>query len=461
MAVTAKQPEYLGFDSYYYETARKLALASSIGRLAIEESFDGVEQRKTDEVIDGIAEAIPGIVKNVRSYETVNGVLVAEDGKPMEKLLLSGLKHSIKLASNDSFLASFGPARARYELDEARLWQKMVNGETGYNTVQVFSPYSEEYSTEENEAKLQLAGQEPKSKRAMLRIAHWDGRQLHILTRSIDNSSVDTLKAAAQNYDGFNYNSTNSTDMLGERRGANMNKGEVFKFANGLVEEADKIISYQIGEQTYQGRPVSEAHDTQKYVQSQTIIINNLMKISKELAGKYSNYGDYKCAWEKELFKYTALIKERMLRNDDRAIVNIAQAASASGAAAEARGESYNMCGTIISANGQPQPGEGTGFDSVKNLIGKKVTCPECKEKVVVPTSKIQEGRLCCPDCKYEVDVCTGEVYSKSHGSRKKTKSEEMSIADTIVYEFRKDMKRIDRAIAQKNDKPSARKKAA
>ncbi len=450
MAETAEQLECRGFDRHYYETARSLALAPAIGRMALQESFSGIEQRRTDEVIDGIAEAIPGLVNNIRSYDVAGGVLVAEDGQPMEDLLMNGLRHAIKQASNDNFLSSFGPTRARHELDEARLWQKMVNGETNFNTLQILSPYSEEYLTDATVEKLQQAGQEPKTKRAMLRMAHWDGRQLHVLTRSIDNSSVEILRDATEGHDGYKYSANSSTDMLGERRGLVMNKGQVFRYADGLVARADMIISQRLGEQTVQGRKISEAHDTQKYVQSQTMIINNLMKISRDLAGQHSNYDDYKTAWEKELHDYISLIKVRMLSNDTRAIVDVGRAASAAGAAAAARGESYNMCGTIIAANGQPAAGEGTGMESIKNLIGKKVTCPECKEKVIIPTGKLNDGRLCCPDCKYEVDVCTGQVYSKSQRGNRHPVGQNLGIADAIIYEFRRDMQRIDREILEK-----------
>ncbi len=448
MAATAERSQHIGFDEYYYETARKIALAPYIGRTALQENFAGVEQRKTDEVIDGIAEAIPGVVKNLRPYDVVDGVLVAEDGQPMEELLVNGVSHSMKLASGDSLLAQFGPSRARHELNEARLWQSMVNGEGGYNTLLVLSPYSEEYLTDETVVKLQRAGQEPKTKRAMLRIAHWDGQQLHVLTRSIDNSSVAMLQEASVRHDGYRYNAKNSTEMLGERRELNMGKEQVVNFARGLVVEADRLISQNIREQTIQGRPAREAHDTQQYVQSQQQIISSLVRISRQLASDHTTYESYKKAWEKQLYDHTALIKERMLGNDTRIIEDVGRAASASGVGAESRGETYNMCGTIISANGESRAGEGIGMESVKNLIGRKVTCPECKEKVEIPTSKLNEDILCCPDCKYEVEVCTGQVITKSQKGSNNPSSDRMSIYDVVAQEFSKNMRRIDSSIA-------------
>lgn len=452
MAETAEQSRKCeGFDRYYYETQRQLSLAPAIGSVALRsEQIPGIERRRIDEVVDGIAEALPGIVKNERCYRLENKRLVAEDGCGMEEILLNGFRHALRETAKDSFYNSFRPQRARHELDEARIWQSMANGETDFNTLVVWSPYSEEFCSDKTIAKLQAAGQAPEHKRAMLKIAHWAGGQLKVLIRSVDNSSVEIIKSATRATTGYTYSAENSTDMLGERQEYNLKASEVYELVDKLVNAADLEISSALGEETRQGRPVQEALNAQKHVQSETQIIDNLLAEGKKLATRCSSYEEYQEKWHSLLHGHTALIKERMLRQDLRPVVDVDRAAIVAGDLAAVKGESFNMCGLIISANPASETEAGV-FESIKSLLGKKVTCPECKEKVVPPTDKLQAGRLCCTDCKYEVDVCTGQVYAKSNkGSSRVAGLKKVGIYEMAANAFSKEMAQIDYSIARR-----------
>ena len=433
MAEPAEQlNEFRSFNRHYYDVQRKLSLSPAIGRKALElEKVHGLEQRHKHELIDGIAEAIPGVVRNLREYQLKEGMLVAEDGQQIEHLLHNGLRVAIKEASLDSFFQPFWPQRARHELDEPRQWQEMADGLADYNTLMVFSPHSEEYASPENNNKLKRVGQEPKSKRGMLRVAHWDGNKLNVLVRSIDNSSVDLFKQTAKESLGYEYQAVDSTQMLGERIELHTSEEGALILADKVVRKADQIIAKNLGGRWIQGRNIDEFTDTQQYVESQTSIIENLIQISENLASSSPSYEIYKTAWEEELYNHISLIKQRLLQKNYKEVVDVSSAAAASGAIASANGESYNLCGFIVSTNSENQTASELGFESVKSLVGKRIACPECKQKVIVPDSKLREGRLSCSECKYEIDACTGLVYHESRRRSPKFEPQEVIKRET------------------------------
>jgi hypothetical protein len=47
---------------------------------------------------------------------------------------------------------------------------------------------------------------------------------------------------------------------------------------------------------------------------------------------------------------------------------------------------------------------------SIMELSGKRITCPDCNSKVVVPDSLLKEGILHCSDCDSTLDVCGDSV---------------------------------------------------
>ncbi len=456
MAVSAEQYGICeGFDRFYYDTVRRQSLAPSIGALALDsEQLARTEKRRRDELVDGIAEALPGVVHNTRQYSLESGRLVAQDGSDMEELLLNGFRHVARETTKNSFYTPFWPQRARHELDETRLWQQMASGEASFNTLVVWSPYSEEYCDPETVRLLQEAGQVPESKRAMLKIAHWDGGQLRVFIRSVDNSNVEIIKNASRSATGYEYKASNSTEILGERQKLSLSLAEAVELADKLVDAADVEITTCIDQPTRQGRKVNEALDTQRHVESETRIIDDLLAKGKKLALEYSTYEEYEGKWHSLLHGHTALIKERLLRQDLRQLIDVERAAGAAGSLAAAKGESFNMCGLIVSSKTANGTTEAEVFESVNSLMGKKVTCPECKEKVMPPTDKLQAGRLCCPDCKYEIDICTGRVYAKSKKtSARSTHQKKIGIYDAFAKIFSTDMARIDKSIAMKNQK--------
>lgn len=417
MSVAEIQTDEQTFEQRRFEQLRQ-ETAGDIGKIALR----GYEQRRYDEITSGLAEALSGTIDNSYPFRLENGRLVAEDGEPFEDLLIRGLHEDMKLASRDPFF-SFLPQRSRAELDNFRRMEAMARGETTYNTILEISPCTEELDTSEpNRNKLIKASQKPYWRRTMVRLSHWDGDKLHIATLSSDNlkaaenfnfpeegSSVSLFKEAVRRKLGYEYRADSSGDMLAEPIELELEGHSWKSIAKDVVAEADKILSERHGGIWRQGRPEGEAVDLQRYVESQTQIIEGLFKAERKIANSCSNYESYQTAFNRELFNCIALLERRLEsgRTDEK-IVDYEAASGSAGAVAQAQGRSYDMCGTIIAA-GENNVAQQAGSETLMRLQNKKVKCPECSEEVVVPTGKLKEGKLTCVECGYWLDVCTGK----------------------------------------------------
>lgn len=407
------------FSRRYYETMRRAAALSSLGRMAVKashyEELKNYEERQYDEMTSGLAEALKGSLNTHYTFELRGGRLTAKDGELIGRMLQRGVDEADQLAQSDAFYAQFLPQRSRHEMSELLEQEAMARGETEFNTMVTFSAYGEEYQPLLNESKLKRAGQKPQWQRAMLRLSHWDGQNLHIFTRSIDNSSLNLLQETAQRSLGYEFRADNSTSMLGERIKLNIGDKSWQDLPDVIVNHADAILAERLGGKWVQGRSEAEAQDLQAYVLSQTEVVAELINLGRQLALEHTDFESYQASFNSKVYDYVSLLQERLKKGVTEPIVNIQAASAASGALARAEGISYDMCGLIISPdNNQASLGEQTGFESLGRLEGKKISCPECKNKVVVPKKDLEAGKLTCSDCGYGVDVCTGKTFRQS-----------------------------------------------
>ncbi len=429
------------FNRRYFETVRLVNAAANLGRTALQEftteDLAGYERRQYDEIHSAVVEGLKGTVRTHYTFELRNGKLVAEDGEIIDELMERGLEESYELARKDPFYEGFVPQRAEAELVEHLDNQAMANGLRSYNTSIKFSPYSEEYDTSEvAREKLVHAAQKPYFKRAMLRLSHWDGQKLHIFTRSIDNSSVETLKEVAARKLAFQFGADdNSTQLLAKSIHLDIKDSGWLTLPDEIIDTADKLISSRLGKESKQGRPIDDATDLEAFVAANRVVIENLVDEGRSLSLSHTDYESYQKAFEKELYDHLALLSARLEMNNYEQIIDITAAAGAAGAFAEANGVVFDMCGLVISPN-QAQPSStNMGFESLLRLQNKKITCPECKSKVVVPTEDLKQGRLTCKDCGHGVDVCTGEKFSKRNVTQK---AKAPDIFDLLVADLKK-----------------------
>jgi hypothetical protein len=434
------------FERRNYETLRRQKIAPEIGRFAIE----GLRRRRYEEITSGIAEALPGVVKTEYAFDLKDGKLVAKDGQNIEELIKKGYENDQLITQRDpEFYEPFLPYRSVYEKEEFYEQEAMANEEVDYNTLVTFSPYTEEFDVEpltkkdkedpnHPRNKVIRAGQKPQFKRAMLRISHWDGDQLHIFTRSIDKSSIDLLKETAKKSLDYEFQAEDSTAMLGERVRLNNSDGSWRDLPNSIVAAADVILTERFGTKHIQGRTEKEAKDLQKFVESETQIINSLLKIDSELAKQHDTFESYKRAFDDEMYNHIALLKKRLEFGITDKVADIKAASGGAGAVARAEGQTFDMCGNVIGPNSAAaQAASQTGFESLARLTNKEVQCPFCREKVVVAKKDLDNGKLYCKECDTGVDVCTGQKFSRGR-KLKKLGERVMSFFEIIAEDFAK-----------------------
>ena len=452
MAEAAEQTIELGqnFESRRYDALRQ-SLAPEAGRLAVG-AYEALEARREDELKSFIVEALKGEVNTHYAFELVNNQLVAKDGEPIEELLVRGLRADIERASEDQFY-EFLPHRSRAELDNFRIAQAMATGQVDYNTVLEISPYNEELDiSKENRAKLIQAAQKPYWGRTMVRLSHWDGQRLHIISLSSDNlknaesfnkaqgtSSVLLFKEATKEEFGYDFSARDANEMLAEPLTLSVRDDSWKNLANRLVTRADQILSARHSGQWHQGRPAEESLNLQSYVDSQQEIIDGLMQAEKRVSHENTNYGDYQMAFGQELYKCIALMEVRQkLGRDDEKIVDYESATAGAGAIARSEGRSYDACGVVLNANAtrQPSTANQTGLESLKRLENKPVSCPNCEKKVVVDKKYLAKGELYCKKCGYHLDVCTGKKTIR--GRNRNLTSQAFSGFDFLALDFKK-----------------------
>jgi hypothetical protein len=433
---SAEQPN-LGptFEQRNHRALRLAQLAPDVGHISLSgaqiEQQDSLESRREDELVSTLAEGLNGKIDTIYSFELVGDKLVAKDGEPIEDMLLRALHEDIKLASRDAFFA-FLPIRSKAELDNFRHFQNdMVLKQDGDNTQLEVSVYTEELDTSpDNRKKLIKAAQKPYWGRTMTRVSHWDGKMAHIITLSSDNvkaaetfepndavrGSVALFSEATINQLNYSFKANNSTDILAEPIALNIKDDSWRNLAGDLVAEVDSLLAVQYGGEWDQGRPKSESVDLQKYVESQTEIVKGLRDAEKKVAAHYSDYEEYRTAFETEIYNCLALLEKRLeLGKTGDKVVDYVAASAGAGSIARAQGKSYDACGMVINPSSQSQSqvtstANQTGHESLRRLENKAINCYNCGENVVVPKKYLEKGHLHCVECGYDVEVCTGKT---------------------------------------------------
>lgn len=416
-------------------------LARYLGRTSCERNVK-LEQRVKDEFESAIAETLDGRVSCDYSFAVRDSMVVAEDGEPLEIMLMRAIYMADELSKKDDYYAEFLPHRARNELAELYAIQEMISNPRDHNTVITISPYSEEFDN--NDGKLNNAFQRPDCKRAMLRLSYWDGNRVHFITRSLDFASVSLLKESMRSALGITYASNDSTSMQGEFKLSSFDSIEdVINIADCIVESYDEILSELLGVETKQGRSVEESVELLSFVR------NNLQDVTQSYVHEAINIKNKGLEAQKErssieqlLYSYIALSKQIKDGHIHATSDHISAMAESAGNNARENGEAYNVCGIIVGAQNSAQTlSIQTGFESLMLLSGKKQTCPNCRHSVVVEDSLLKIGILHCHKCDHTVDVCGDQQKAHRYKNilskiRKKNTHNSKSKSDNVPRSF-------------------------
>lgn len=349
------------FLERYYEAHRSTKLARNIGELALALE-NGLERRFDVEVASGFSEALNGKVITEYSFGTENGKIVAEDGEPLEDMMLRSRRAAYELAATDPEM-SFVADRFEAEIDELHMQQRMVGGREEHNTLIKISPMTMELSNRPD--LLKQGYQRPDLKRSMMRISHWDGKKMHILTRSLDNSSLDLLSETATEAFDENYTDMSSLQMLKKDVMRTMSLDEARTLLDYASTAYDKHLYRETGRTSNQGAYAPEDVDLLRFVESHPDILANVKKEVGEFVLLCETYDEFDSRLTSCLYRHLALYED-LLSGGSYDVQAISDSASGAGNRAAEQGTVYSMCGDLIAANTPGLLGTQTSFESLR-----------------------------------------------------------------------------------------------
>lgn len=414
--------------------ARVLALASEAGRIAInsaeQDYVTDLDRRFKDEMTSTFVEALKGEVDTHYEFELVDGRLIAEDGEPIEVILQRGFRADNEKAAEDNFY-EFLPGRSWAELENFRKFEAMARGEVEGNSLLEVSVYNEELDTDAISRKKLIRGaQKPHWGRSMIRLSYWDGQKAHIFTTSSDNliaaerrmirpeeQSTNLLRLATSQVTGYEFAAKDANGMLAEPIALDLTNESAFGLTKKIAKQVDGILATRYGGEWQQGRQAGESIKLHEYVMSQTQVWEGFKQAEEDLRASSISYEGYKHLLDQEIYKCIALLEMRLENGvTDEQIIDYGAASGGAGSIAASEGRSYDACGMVINAsetNTTPGLAGQSGKESIMRLKNKLISCPECKQKVIVPEDDLEAGKLSCTNCNYCIDVCTGKVLSR------------------------------------------------
>ena len=358
--IVKKTQENAPFLERYFSTHRELVTAQNIGRLSTGETVK-VDKRFGVEIASGFSEALDGRVSTEYSFGIENGQLVADDGEPFEVMMLRARRDAYELSTKDQEM-SFVSDRFELELDELYEQQSMARGEVAHNTMITFSPMTMEKA--DSPHLLKKGYQRPDLIRSMVRLSFWDGSHMHILTRSLDHSSLRLLKSSARTAMGYNFKADSSIEMLAERLRANMSLEEARKVLDDICASFDKDLGKETGKQSCQGAFAPENVDLLAFVESHPRILDNVRLEAEGFASECKTYKQFEERLNACLYKHLALYDE-MLHGKYDLSSSISSSADGAAVRASENGTEYSLCGFIITSGLVPTLGSQSGFESL------------------------------------------------------------------------------------------------
>jgi hypothetical protein len=401
MQTIERNPERVrSFTERFYEVQKSRA-ADGSGRLAVAE-YVSLYNRFEDEVTSGFSEALDGRVVSEFEFDVLDGKIIAADGEQLEGMMLRARMRAYEVAQLNP-LMQFVVDRFDEEINELHEQQAMTQIGATYNTLITQSPMTFELA--HLPALLKKGFQRPDLGRSMSRISHWDGKRMHIITRSLDSSSLALLESTVRDALGHSYQSADSLSILRDRIKRSMTLDTARGLADSICSHYDNNYYLSTGIRTKQGMRLG-AVDLVRFVQSHPEITANVRAEVEKFASECRSYEEFQSMFSSCLYRHLALFDE-ILQGRGLTGIDVSSSASDAGCRAEEIGIVYSMCGELIGGERDPIAIQ-TGFESLMLYSGKKVQCPndKCRKMVVIEDKYLTDGVMHCKACKHTVDVC-------------------------------------------------------
>lgn len=360
--VIEKTRENAPFLERYFANYKHDRVARGVGHLATAEAF-ALDRRFDVEVASGFSEALDGRVRTEYDFGIEHGKIIADDGESFESMMFRARRDAYELTASDPQM-QFVCERFELELEELKDQQRMAVNDVPYNTIITFSPMTMELAGKPH--LLKKGYQRPDIVRSMVRLSFWDGKRMHLLTRSLDHSSLSLLKSAAREVLGYDFVANTSHAMLGERIHSTMTLEGAREVLDKICASFDSKLQLETGIESHQGAFPPQDVDLLAFVESHPNILANVKREAAAFAPECRTYEEFESRLSACLYRHLALYDE-LLHGKDITVKGESISVSADGAGARAAesGTEYSLCGYVIAGQAGTALSAQTGFESL------------------------------------------------------------------------------------------------
>lgn len=361
-----------------------------------------------------VSEVLEGAVITDFRFNTQDGKLYllqpggVTDWEMMHK---HGVARARAKASEDHNYAPYVKI-AEAELEESRIQEAMVEAGVPAAMVKLSLCGNDVIKG----SYLEKLGRDPKLQRAFLRVSVFDGKDMHIHSRSIDG--VDLLGGRRISTGWGSWDSpqmelspaASSIDILENQLYFDHNQMSVeqmHQLADKLVGAYDALLAEQTGKISKAGR-CPEGTDTYKFVLDNRDLLNAHMEGMVALSARQDLPIGHLAALTNDLrYDIMSSFKQR-LEGKWKDLGSLSESVAAAGVTERAAGTQYNGCDTVIGARTVELAGYFNGQGS--EVKANCVKCPNCNNIVDLPKKLLDKNIMHCVKCKASVHTKGGKV---------------------------------------------------
>ncbi|MBX4190809.1 hypothetical protein KW794_01850 [Candidatus Saccharibacteria bacterium] len=374
-------------------------------------------EQAADQEASLISEVLEGIVITDFKFETQNGklYLLQPNGVTDWRMMHGhGVKRAEAKAAEDHLYQPY-VKMAEAELTESQTQEAMVrNGEPA--AMVKLSLCGEDVMSTERVRKL---GRDPDLRRAFLRVSVFDGKDMHIHSRSIDKVNLTDGRGIATGWGSWEKpqmdltHDASSVDILRDQLyfdQSQMSIEQMHGLADKLVAAYDKLQATRNGKIFKAGR-CPEDTNTYKFVLDNQDLLNAHLSSLVELAAKQELPIGHLAAITNDLrYDIMSSFKQR-LDGKWKDMGSLGESVAAAGAAERASGTQYGGCDTVIGA----QTAENAGYlnGQSNEIKANCVKCPSCESIVDLPKKLLDQNIMHCVQCKASAHTKGGKVNQK------------------------------------------------
>ena len=376
-------------------------------------------EQAADQEATLISEVLDGAVITDFKFTAQDGklyLLQPNGATDWQRMHEHGVSRAEARAAEDSGFRAYAEI-AKAELEEARLQEEMVKAGRVAAMVK-FSLCGDDVMSA---GQLKKIGRHPETQRAFLRVSVFDGKDMHIHSRSIDGVSLIDGRGIADGWGAFEQPLMNlepeasSIDILNDHlyfEQDRMDVPQMHQLADNLVRKFDIMKSSRTGS-TYRAGRAPGGVDTYEFVLNNKDLLAAHMDSLIILAGKTELPIGHVAATTNDLrYDIMSSYKQRLGGTWEH-LGSLAESVAAAGAVERELGTEFGGCDSVISVRTAAKAGYVNAGKS-SEMKTRCVQCPACKNIVDLPEKLLKKDIMHCVKCKASVHAKGGKVDQKA-----------------------------------------------